>query len=115
MSSKTAQEKFNGGMNDYRYSEGRSFLLDYRGPVKETIQDILGGLRSCGTYIGCERIEDFEKNIRFIRVTQQLNNPYDSRGSAPWEPRTLFWYYLSFIFQYQIGQEYSKEVLCKQI
>jgi GMP reductase len=83
MSSKTAQDKFNGGMNEYRSSEGRSFLLDYRGNVKETMNDILGGLRSCGTYIGCDRIEDFYESIRFIRVTQQLNNPYDSRGSAP--------------------------------
>jgi GMP reductase len=77
MSSKTAQEKFNGGMNEYRSSEGRSFLLDYRGKVKDTIQDILGGLRSCGTYIGAYSLEEFEKNIRFIRVNQQLNNPYD--------------------------------------
>jgi len=77
MSSKTAQEKFNGGMNDYRSSEGRSFLLDYRGHVNNTIQDILGGLRSCGTYVGANNIEEFEKNIRFIKVNQQLNNPYD--------------------------------------
>jgi GMP reductase len=77
MSSKTAQDKFNGGMNDYRSSEGRSFLLDYRGPVNSTIQDILGGLRSCGTYVGCDRIEDFPEKIRFIKVNQQLNNPYD--------------------------------------
>ncbi len=77
MSSKTAQEKFNGGMNEYRTSEGRSFLLDYRGPVKETIHDILGGLRSCGTYVGCDRIEYFPEKIRFIKVNQQLNNPYN--------------------------------------
>jgi GMP reductase len=77
MSSKTAQEKFNGGMNEYRSSEGRSFLLDYRGRVKDTIEDILGGLRSCGTYVGAERIEYFESCIRFIKVNHQLNNPYD--------------------------------------
>jgi GMP reductase len=77
MSSKTAQEKFNGGMNDYRSSEGRSFLLNYRGSVKDTILDILGGLRSCGTYINCDKIEDFETYTQFIRVNQQLNNPYD--------------------------------------
>jgi GMP reductase len=77
MSSKTAQDKFNGGMNEYRSSEGRSFLIDYRGSVKDTINDILGGLRSCGTYIGCNRIQDFSDSVHFIRVTQQLNNPYD--------------------------------------
>lgn len=77
MSSKTAQEKFNGGMNDYRSSEGRSFLLDYRGHVRGTILDILGGLRSCATYVGAFTIEEFETRIKFIRVNQQLNNPYD--------------------------------------
>ena len=77
MSSKIAQDKFNGGMNQYRTSEGRCMLLDYRGNVSHTIQDIFGGLRSYGTYIGCNSIEDFSKNTTFIQVKQQLNNPYD--------------------------------------
>jgi len=77
MSSKIAQDKFNGGMNSYRTSEGRCMLLDYRGNVSHTIQDILGGLRSYGTYIGCNQIQDFAEHTTFIRVNQQLNNPYD--------------------------------------
>lgn len=77
MSSKIAQDKFNGGMNSYRTSEGRCMLLDYRGIVSHTIQDILGGLRSYGTYIGCNNIVDFTDHTTFIRVNQQLNNPYD--------------------------------------
>ena len=77
MSSKTAQEKHNGGMNTYRASEGRSFFIDYRGSVKETMNDIFGGLRSYGTYIGCNHIKDFANATNFIKVSQQLNNPYD--------------------------------------
>jgi GMP reductase len=77
MSSKIAQDKFNGGMNDYRTSEGRCMLLDYRGNVKHTIQDVLGGLRSYGTYIGCSDIQRFSENTTFIKVNRQLNNPYD--------------------------------------
>lgn len=77
MSSKIAQDKFNGGMNDYRTSEGRCMLLDYRGNVSTTMQDIMGGLRSYGTYIGCYNIETFSENTIFIRVNNQLNNPYD--------------------------------------
>jgi GMP reductase len=77
MSSKTAQEKFSGKMNEYRSSEGRSFLLDYRGTVTNTMNDIMGGLRSYGTYIGTNQIADFAENTQFIRVSQQLNNPYD--------------------------------------
>lgn len=77
MSSKTAQNKHNGGMKTYRSSEGRSFFIDYRGKVKETLNDIFGGLRSYGTYIGCDNIRSFQYNTQFIKVNQQLNNPYD--------------------------------------
>lgn len=77
MSSKFAQDKFNNGMHSYRTSEGRCMLINYRGKVEDTLLDILGGLRSYGTYIGCDLIENFSKNTYFIRVNQQLNNPYD--------------------------------------
>lgn len=77
MSSKTAQEKHNGGMKIYRASEGRSFFIDCRGKVQDTLNDIFGGLRSYGTYIGCYCIKNFEYNTQFIKVNQQLNNPYD--------------------------------------
>ena len=77
MSSKTAQDKHNGGMKTYRASEGRSFFIDYRGKVEETLYDIFGGLRSYGTYIGCDDIRYFHYNTQFIKVNQQLNNPYD--------------------------------------
>ena len=78
MSSDTAQTIHNGGMNKYRTSEGRSFYIDYKGSVQNTLDDILGGLRSYGTYIGCNNIENFENNTQFIKVNRQLNNPYDN-------------------------------------
>ena len=78
MSSETAQNKHNGGMEKYRTSEGRTFYIDYRGSVKDTLNDILGGLRSYGTYIGCNTIRNFESKTQFIRVNRQLNNPYDN-------------------------------------
>jgi len=77
MSSETAQNIYNGGMNKYRTSEGRTLYIDYRGNVKETLNDILGGLRSYGTYIGCNDIKNFEYNTQFIKVNRQLNNPYN--------------------------------------
>jgi GMP reductase len=77
MSSETAQNKYNGGMEDYKTSEGRSFYIDYRGNVKDTLNDIMGGLRSYGTYINCDDIKDFEFNTQFVKVNRQLNNPYD--------------------------------------
>lgn len=78
MSSETAQNLHNGGMEKYRTSEGRTLYIDYKGSVKDTLNDILGGLRSYGTYIDCNNIKDFEYSTQFIRVNRQLNNPYDN-------------------------------------
>lgn len=77
MSSEYAQNKFNGGMNNYRSSEGKVRYIPYKGKVFETIQDILGGVRSTGTYIGANRLKDFPKCTTFSRVNRQLNNIYD--------------------------------------
>lgn len=73
MSSKDAMNKHSNGIADYRSSEGKSVLLPYKGKIEETIKDILGGLRSTGTYIGADKIKKFGKCTTFIKVTQQLN------------------------------------------
>jgi len=76
MSSTTAMEKHNGGMADYKSSEGRTVKVEYRGPVEKTIQNILGGLRSCCTYIGAPSLKQLSKCTTFIRVTKQFNDIY---------------------------------------
>src|SRR3990167_10571389 len=50
MSSAEAMEKYHGSVAGYRASEGRSVNVPYRGRVKNTVLDILGGLRSTCTY-----------------------------------------------------------------
>lgn len=80
MSSAEAMEKHHGTVADYRSSEGRSVNVPYRGPVKNTVLDILGGIRSTCTYVGAHRLKELSKRTTFIRVTQQLNEvfvPYD--------------------------------------
>lgn len=76
MSSDTAMEKYYGGVKEYRASEGKTVKLPYRGPIEDTILEILGGLRSCCTYIGARRLKDVPKCATFIRVTQQTNDVY---------------------------------------
>jgi GMP reductase len=73
MSSSEAMERHHGMMPDYRASEGRSVNIPYRGPVKNTILDILGGIRSACTYVGAHRLKELSKRTTFIRVTRQLN------------------------------------------
>lgn len=80
MSSAEAMERHHGTVADYRSSEGRSVNVPYRGPVKNTILDILGGIRSTCTYVGAHRLKELSKRTTFIRVTRQLNEvfvPYD--------------------------------------
>jgi len=69
MSSDMAQDLHFGGNKDYRASEGTVEYVDYIGPVSKVIKDLLGGLRSTGTYIGAENIKDFGKCATFVRVT----------------------------------------------
>ena len=76
MSSDAANKKHFGGLKDYRSSEGREILLPYRGEVKNTVQDILGGIRSTCTYAGASSIKQLSKCTTFIRCTQQFNAMY---------------------------------------
>lgn len=59
-----------------RASEGKTVEIAYRGPVENTIQDILGGVRSTCTYVGAVKLKELAKRTTFIRVTQQLNEVF---------------------------------------
>lgn len=76
MSSDTAMERHHGGMAEYRSSEGRTVVLDYRGPVAETVHDILGGLRSTCTYVGAANLKQLPKCTTFIRTLRQYNDVF---------------------------------------
>jgi len=76
MSSAEAMEKHHGAVAEYRASEGRSVNVPYRGPVKNTLFDILGGVRSTCTYVGAQRLKELSKRTTFIRVSKQLNEVF---------------------------------------
>jgi GMP reductase len=76
MSSTTAMNKYVGGVAKYRSSEGKTVKLEFRGPVENTVLEILGGIRSCMTYLGAKKLKDIPKCATFIRVNNQLNQLY---------------------------------------
>ena len=76
MSSDTAMNKHNGGVANYRSSEGRTVTVPYRGPVNNTVLDILGGIRSTCTYVGADSLKNLSKCTTFVRVTQQFNGVF---------------------------------------
>jgi len=78
MSSATAMNKHHGSVAEYRASEGKTVTIPYRGPVNDTVLDILGGLRSACTYVGAAILKDLSKRTTFIRVSQQTNDVYGS-------------------------------------
>jgi len=76
MSSATAMQKHAGGVADYRASEGKAVEIPYRGPVIETVRDLLGGVRSTCTYVGAAKLKELTKRTTFIRVTEQENQRF---------------------------------------
>ena len=76
MSSATAMEKHIGGVAEYRASEGKTVEVPYRGPVAETVKDILGGVRSACTYVGASALKELTKRTTFIRVQEQENRKF---------------------------------------
>jgi len=77
MSSETAMNKYAGGVAEYRASEGKTIRMPYRGPVTETVLDILGGLRSACTYVGASYLKELTKRTTFIRVQEQHNEWFE--------------------------------------
>lgn len=73
MSSERANEENAGGLKDYKASEGFELEVPNKGKLEKTLQDITGGLRSCGSYIGASRLKDFPKCATFVRVNNILN------------------------------------------
>lgn len=77
MSSDTAMKKYAGGVAKYRASEGKTVEVPYRGPVDDTMQEIMGGVRSMMTYIGAVTLKEVPKRTTFIMVGSQLNTVFD--------------------------------------
>ena len=76
MSSATAMEKHAGGVAEYRSSEGKTVEVPYRGPIEETVRDVLGGLRSACTYVGAGALKELTKRTTFIRVLEQESQTF---------------------------------------
>ena len=75
-SSTTANIKHYGGLSDYRSSEGKVVKVKYRGKIKDTISNILGGVRSSCTYVGAPSLKQLSKCTTFVRVSNQFNDTF---------------------------------------
>lgn len=79
MSSKSAMDRYIGGVARYKTTEGKSVKLLFRGSVKKTIRDVLGGLRSTCTYVGASSLKELTKRTTFIKVSEQENSVFNNQ------------------------------------
>lgn len=77
MSSDRAREVHGKRKDGYRGNEGRLIQMPYRGSVSNTLEDILGGVRSACTYIGARRLKDMPKCASFVKTNNVINKVYE--------------------------------------
>ena len=77
MSSDAAMSKHGSRKDGYRGAEGKAVELPYKGPVTNTITEIIGGVRSACTYIGARRVKDMPKCATFVQVNKQVNEVFN--------------------------------------
>ena len=73
MASKSAMSRHNVPHREYRGVEGKTVYVDHKGPVNDTLVDILSGIRSACTYVGAEKLKTLSKCATFIRVNNTHN------------------------------------------
>lgn len=85
MGSMSAMEK---GSKDRYFQEGEQKLVPegiegrtpYKGPLKDTIHQLVGGLRAGMGYCGAPNIKELQENTKFIRITNaglRESHPHD--------------------------------------
>ncbi len=62
--------------------EGIEGMVPYRGPVRNTIHQLMGGVRSSMGYCGCKTVAEFGEKSNFIQITAagiKENHPHEVR------------------------------------
>lgn len=73
MASESAMDRHKVGHREYRGVEGKTVTVDHKGPVNNTLIDILSGVRSACTYVGAAKLKDLSKCATFVRVNNTHN------------------------------------------
>ena len=73
---------FQGGVQELNklVPEGIEATVKYKGPVKDVVYQLTGGLRSGLGYCGCKNISELQQNARFVIITNNglhESHPHD--------------------------------------
>ena len=66
---KGSKDRYFQSNNKKLVPEGVEGRVPYRGPVSESIYQMMGGLRSGMGYVGAHNIEELRTNSKFVRIT----------------------------------------------
>jgi GMP reductase len=80
MSTHVAQDTYEKNIKNYRASEGTKIVVKYKGELKQVIQELLGGIRSCCCYIGSDSIKNMPRCAEFCIVNTLHNNKNPTLG-----------------------------------
>lgn len=69
MASREAQEDYMGLMQEWKTAEGVALEVCSKGPAKNVILDIMGGIRSGMTYCGAQEIRELKRKVQFMEIT----------------------------------------------
>lgn len=78
MSSTQAMFTHYGKVDPHRTTEGRVSQLKSRGSLHDTINNILGGIRSTCTYVGASSLKELSKRTTFVKTNRVINREYES-------------------------------------
>lgn len=70
MASFEAQQDFMGGVPEWKTAEGVAVDVPYREDEEHIVADIIGGLRSGLTYGGAASIQELQRKMSYVLVTQ---------------------------------------------
>lgn len=69
MASREAAQDFLGGQADWKTAEGVEMRVAAKGPVRDVVADVVGGIRSGMTYCGANSIEEIRVRGRWKQIT----------------------------------------------
>ncbi len=79
MASAEARKDYFGETSEGRATEGVSISVKPKGPVARVIKEIVGGIKSGFSYAGARNLQEMQRKVRFMEVTQAVakeNTPH---------------------------------------
>ncbi|MEQ1876638.1 MAG: IMP dehydrogenase [Bdellovibrionia bacterium] len=70
MASKQAQISWRGGVPEGMAAEGEATMVPVKGPVKDVILELCGGIRSGMSYVNANEVYEIRERARFIEMSQ---------------------------------------------